>query len=243
MSFDVHLDTHHDQAAFERVSQALAGEAVELVNHSGNVAVGLSVGTKDAVVRRIFRALVSLAKAHGYGLRDPQAGAAVDLDAPPMFPPGWAPQLSLAAVRKMTKHGHYLELLGSVHRIADVNARDANGDSLLSVVLIDAWDKGRTARTSDGRLTARAAEDVALALLKRGADPRQHGPSRSEPILWAVRTDSDRLITAILGELEESARKSLLAQQFGSSGRLLDIARSSMVNARAAEKALLKAGA
>lgn len=233
MSYDLHVNTHLDPAGFERITQALVGEPVEVLSASdGRVLVGVAARTKVTVLRRLFSTLVEVARAHGYALHDPQTGTVVDLAAPAPLPPGWAPPLTLAAVRKLTQRGHYLELLRDIHLVADVNACAA-GDSVLSLVMMDAWAKGPTCRGADGRLLARAAEDVALKLLELGADPRQHGEDRAPPIYWAVATDSERLVSAILAMLTEPERQALLTRRLAN-GTLLDIATSTRATRAAA---------
>ena len=238
MSFDLLLEAT-DATAHHRVSEVVAGHPVELREaSSGRLCVAFAASTTDAVVSRVYAALVGIALAQGYALFDPQAGVQVDLAKPQRFPPGWVPALTFAEARKLTKKGKYSELLAAVGRVVDVSRTDRNGETLLNVVLSDAWDKGAKARSYDGRPFVRVAEDVALALIERGADPMQRSASGAAPIWWAVVTDSERLINVILGRLDPSECKALLAEKMRG-GSLLEVARAH--KAGRAEKALVKA--
>ena len=239
MSFDLLVEAP-DPTARARVSEAIAGHPVEIHESGERVCVSFKGGTTDAVVRKVYGALVGLAARYGYGLFDPQAGATIDLGDPQKFPPGWTRSLTFADVRRMTKKGQHLELLGALSRVADVDARDRSGETLLNVVLADAWDKGPSARASNGQLLARVAEDVTLELIARSADPMLRSSSGAIPIWWAVVTDADRLVGAILERLDTAGRTALLEEKFRG-GRLLDVARSH--RATRAEKALLEFGA
>jgi hypothetical protein len=237
MSFDLLIETT-DPRARERVSEALAGHPVELRESASALLVGFSAGTSDAAMRRAYGVLVQLATTHDLSITDPQAGVRIDLTSPQRVPPGWKPALTFAEVRKLTKKGQFSRLLPALDRIADVNGCDRRGETLLCIVLADAWDQGPTARSYDGRPLMRAAEDIALALITRGADPLKRSTSGASPIRWAVLTNSDRLVTAILAKLDAPARAALLDEKFPG-GQLLDIARTHA--ATRAEKVLRNA--
>ncbi|GAB5544287.1 MAG: hypothetical protein SangKO_040470 [Sandaracinaceae bacterium] len=244
MSFDLHIECEtSDDDRLRQIGELLGDQPIELLSLAPGhtrLSVGFPAGTRDAVVRRVYEVVVGAAKVEGWRLHDPQAGVAIDLAKPKGFPPGWEPALTLAGVRKLTKKGHYPELLAQLHRIEKLDATDRDGNKLLDLVLLDAWAKGPTCRSYDGRLLTRAAEDVALALIERGADPHRRSKSGRPTLYYAVVTDSLRLASIVLGGLSESDRRAVLREKFRS-GTLLDEARS--MRSKKMEALLRAAGA
>lgn len=240
MSFDLHIraldaEAHTREEIIERVRSKLVKHPVEVVPLPGErlLSVGLPGGTTDEVARRVYTALLELAKAHGYQVHDPQAGTDVDTEKPGRYPPGWVPSLTFAQVRALTRGGRFSELLQQLHRVSDPNMTDGQGEPLLNAVLADAWNLGPT------RPHVPVAEDVALALLARGADPLRKKEGGVHSVYWAVMIDSPRLVLAILDSLGEAEREAVLAEKHDGK-TWLDRAISS--RAKRAEKVLRRAG-
>ncbi|MEZ4470178.1 MAG: hypothetical protein R3F60_05105 [bacterium] len=86
MAFDLHLSG--DLAAHRSALEALASSTGCTVQLAPDGA-GLGLPLDNDAVHRCFAGLVALARAHGWRLRDPQAGVAIDLANPGSWPPAW----------------------------------------------------------------------------------------------------------------------------------------------------------
>jgi hypothetical protein len=240
VSFDLHIraleaEPHTPEEIIDRVRSKLVKHPVEVVPLPGErlLSVGLPGGTTDEIARRVYTALLELAKAHGYRVHDPQAGTDVDTEKPGRYPPGWVSSLTFAQVRALTRAGRFSELLQQLHRVSDPDMTDRQGEPLLNAVLADAWNLGPT------RPHVPVAEDVALALLARGASPLRKNERGVHAVYWAVMIDSPRLVLAILDSLGEAERKAVLSEKHDGK-TWLDRAISS--RAKRAEKVLRRAG-
>jgi hypothetical protein len=172
--------------------------------------VALGAGDTDGHVAKVHRGLVAFALQHELRLHDPQAGIDVDLTKPGKHPPGWETALTPAAFAKLTKKGAYSELRASLHRVRDPNAMH-EGPSLLARTLADGI-AFPTTRGSDGRPLRDTIEDVASALLLRGADPLA-GEEKRTGLACAIAGDWARVVSTILEGMDEATRARILASK------------------------------
>lgn len=158
----------------------------------------------------MHRALVAFALTHELRLHEPQAGIDVDLAKPGKHPPGWETALTPAAFAKLTKRGAYGELRASLHRVRDPDASHQEL-SILARALVDGMAFPKT-RGSDGRPLRDTIEDVALALLARGADPLA-GEEKRTGLACAIAGDWARVVGAMLERMDEATRARVLASK------------------------------
>lgn len=173
------------------------------------VLVCVPASIADATLSAFYVALVGFARAKGLALFNPQGGGAIPLDTAGAYPPGCEPTIALthADVQEMAWARQYPEIGRQLHRIPDLNRRNAQGHTVLDLVLFSRIER-KTMKTGDRDW--KALQKLAISMIERGADPLKLDADNHHSLFHAAKFDHSEVVAHILGKLSAGDRARVL---------------------------------